>query len=375
MNTWDLKQEFEAGVFSDQVPGGRCSVTLHCEAAGLKAVTEAGQEFFLRYDQMQLELGGASGRMFFCRNADRTLTLFCEDREFRAALELHSSTLLAEQLAGISADHKSNRSRGRSILLLSLLALGLLLYGGYYAALALGRVAVKTLPVQVDEQIGKLAYSQMDHGGPEITDPLIVDSCREIVQQLEPHSALQGLKFEIKVIDSEDVNAFCLPGGKMVIFTGLLKSARTPEEVAGVISHEMAHATLRHGLQTVVRSAGVIVAVQLMVGDAAGLVALAAELGQQAALTSYSRELETEADVEGVRMLHAAAIDPLALALFFEHLKEQGQDVPAAIAWISTHPQHDVRIASIRARVADLPPQQYRSLNIDWDGLKRRLQK
>ncbi|MGV2340088.1 MAG UNVERIFIED_CONTAM: M48 family metallopeptidase [Planctomycetaceae bacterium] len=136
----------------------------------------------------------------------------------------------------------------------------------------------------------------------------------------------------------------------------------------------MAHATLRHGLQTVVRSAGVIVAVQLMIGDAAGLVALAAELGQQAALTSYSRELETEADVEGVRMLHAAAIDPLALALFFEHLKEQGQDVPAAIAWISTHPQHDVRIASIRARVADLPPQQYRSLNVDWDGLKRRLQ-
>jgi predicted Zn-dependent protease len=111
-----------------------------------------------------------------------------------------------------------------------------------------------------------------------------------------------------------------------------------------------------------------------MIGDAAGLVALAAELGQQAALTSYSRELETEADVEGVRMLHAAAIDPLALALFFEHLKEQGQDVPAAIAWISTHPQHDVRIASIRARVADLPPQQYRSLNVDWDGLKRRLQ-
>jgi hypothetical protein len=226
MNEWDLKQEFEAGVFSDQVPGGRCSVTLHCEAAGLKAVTESGQEFFLRYDQMQLELGGSSGRMFFCRNADRSLTLFCEDRQFRAALELHSSTLLSEQLAGISADRKSDRSRGRSILLLSLLALGLLLYGGYYAALALGRVAVKTLPVQVDEQIGKLAYSQMDHGGPEITDPLIVDACREIVRQLEPHSALAGLKFEIKVIDSEDVNAFCLPGGKMVIFTGLLKSAR-----------------------------------------------------------------------------------------------------------------------------------------------------
>jgi predicted Zn-dependent protease len=182
------------------------------------------------------------------------------------------------------------------------------------------------------------------------------------------------MKFEIAVIDSPEVNAFCLPGGKMVIYTGLLKAARTPEEVAGVLSHEMAHATLRHGLQSVVRSAGVVIAAELLIGDAAGLVALGAELGQQAALTSYSREQETEADVEGVRMLHAAAIDPLSLAEFFEHLKEQGQDVPAAIAWISTHPQHDVRIASIRARVAELPPQQYRSLEVNWDGLKQRLQ-
>jgi predicted Zn-dependent protease len=207
-----------------------------------------------------------------------------------------------------------------------------------------------------------------------VNDPLIVEPCRKIVEQLTPHAAVAGMKFEIAVIDSPEVNAFCLPGGKMVIYTGLLKAARTPEEVAGVLSHEMAHATLRHGLQSVVRSAGVVIAAELLIGDAAGLVALGAELGQQAALTSYSREQETEADVEGVRMLHAAAIDPLSLAEFFEQLKEQGQDVPAAIAWISTHPQHDVRIASIRARVAELPPQQYRSLEVNWDGLKQRLQ-
>ncbi|MFM7058969.1 MAG: M48 family metallopeptidase [Planctomycetota bacterium] len=374
MNAWDLKQDFEAGVFSEQVPGGRCSVLLHCEASGLRAVTESGQQFFLRYEQMQLELGGASGNMLFCRNPDRSLTLFCEDRQFRATLEFQSGSILTEQLSRVFADRKNDRSRWRSILLLSLAGLAVLLYAGYYSVLALGRAAVTTLPVKVDQQIGELAWSQMDHGGPEVNDPLIVDPCRQIVERLAPHAALAGLKFEIAVIDSPDVNAFCLPGGKMVIFTGLLKAARTPEEVAGVVSHEMAHATLRHGLQSAVRSAGVVIAAELLIGDAAGLVALGAELGQQAALTSYSREQETEADAEGVRMLHAAAMDPLSLAEFFEQLKQQGQDVPAAIAWISTHPQHDVRIASIRARVAELPPQQYRSLEVNWDGLKQRLQ-
>ncbi len=374
MNAWEVKQEFDAGVFSEQVPGGRCSVTLYCESSGLRAVTESGQQFFLRYEQMQLELGGASGNMLFCRNPDRSLTLFCEDRQFKAALEIHSGSVLTDQLRRIFADRRTDRSRWRSIVLLSLCGLAVLLYAGYYGVLALGRAAVNTLPVTVDQQIGELAWSQMEHGGPEVNDPQVVDPCRQIVERLAPHAALAGLKFEITVIDSPDVNAFCLPGGKMVIFTGLLRAARTPEEVAGVVSHEMAHATLRHGLQSAVRSAGVVIAAELLIGDAAGLVALGAELGKQAALTSYSREQETEADVEGVRMLHGAAIDPLSLAEFFEQLKEQGQDVPAAIAWISTHPQHDVRIASIRARVAELPPQQYRSLEVDWDGLKQRLQ-
>lgn len=374
MNVWDLNEEFEAGVFSDQVPGGRSGATLQFEGSGLTATTSAGQRFFLRYDQIQLEVGGASGRMVFCRNLDRSLTFFCEDPTFPAALETHGGLQLSEQLRVLQAVRQGGRSRGLLLAFGGLLVAAVLLIGGYYAILVLGRAAVKALPVEVDRRIGELAYSQMEESKTELDDEQILEPCREIVRRLSPHVALQGLEFQVSVIASPEVNAFCLPGGKIVICRGLLQAARTPEEVAGVLSHEMAHATLRHGLQTAVRSAGVIIAAELLIGDAAGLVALGAELGRQAALTRYSREQETEADVEGVRMLHAAAVDPLALAEFFEQLKQQGQDVPAAIAWMSTHPQHDVRIARIRSTVASLPPQQYRPLEIDWEVLKQRLQ-
>ncbi len=120
-------------------------------------------------------------------------------------------------------------------------------------------------------------------------------------------------------------------------------------------------------------SLGIVVAIELLVGDVGGLVALGAELGKSAALTSYSRDAETEADVTGVRMLHAAAVDPLELAGFFEMLKGEGADFPAAIKWLSTHPQHDERIATIRGELAKLPPQQYRGLDIDWEKVQQRL--
>ena len=74
-------------------------------------------------------------------------------------------------------------------------------------------------------------------------------------------------------------------------------------------------------------------------------------------------------------MLHAAAIDPLELAGFFEMLKDEGKDVPNAIAWLSTHPQHEVRIATIRSTLAKLGAQEYRPLAIDWDEVQEHLKK
>ena len=121
---------------------------------------------------------------------------------------------------------------------------------------------------------------------------------------------------------------------------------------------------IRHPLLRVLKIAA------LSVG---GLVAMGVELGKSAALTSYSREHETEADVVGVGMLHAAAIDPRELAGFFEMLRDDGGDLPDAIAWLSTHPQHDVRIATIRGALAKLGAQEYRPLAIEWDDVQQHL--
>lgn len=366
-------EEFEGGVFHESIEGGRASATIELTAGSVKALTSTDQKFEIRYSECVLDMGGASGRMVFVRTQDRKLTIFCEDRRFPKALQLDGSVELAEQLAAVRGLRRSEAFSWRMWLVVGTAVCLLALFGGYYGLLAAAKASINAVPISVDEQIGKLAFESRTVEGPKINDPIIVNAVKEMVARLEPHADLKGLSFEVHVVDSKEVNAYCLPGGKIVVFTGLLKKSKTPEQVAGVLSHEMSHAIRRHGLRRVMESLGIVVAIELMVGDVGGLVALGAELGKSAALTSYSREAETEADVTGVRMLHAAAIDPLELASFFEMLKDEGPDLPAAIKWLSTHPQHDERIATIRGELAKLPPQEYRELDIDWEEVQQRL--
>jgi Zn-dependent protease with chaperone function len=365
--------EYHGGVFSDEIEGGRASATITVTASAVQATTSTGQAFSIPFRECGLDLGGASGRMVFVRTHDRKLTIFCEDRRFPEALEVDGGLHVGEQLATIRGLRRGERLHARMWVSVALVALVLGLVGGYYGVLVAAKAAIHALPVSVDDKIGSLALKSMDLEGKPVDDKVIVGAVEDMVTRLEPHSELEGLDFEVRVIDSPTVNAFCLPGGKMVVYTGLLRKAKNAEQVAGVLSHEMAHAIKRHGLQRLTESLGVVVAIEMMIGDVGGLVALGVELGKSAALTSYSRESETEADIVGARMMHAAGLDPEALAEFFEMLDKEGHDLPEAVAWLSTHPQHGVRVASIREERAGLGKQDYQPLAIDWDAVQEHL--
>ncbi|MBS0202186.1 MAG: M48 family metallopeptidase [Planctomycetes bacterium] len=367
-------EEFAGGVFHQSIEGGRATATIELTASGVKAVTSTGQTFEIRYQDCALDVGGASGRMVFLRTMDRRLTIFCEDRRFPKALEMDAGPEFAEQLATVQKSRWREGFQWRMWLAVGTAVCLLCLVGGYYALLWTAKSSIGAIPVSADIQIGKAAFDARTLEGPQVTDRVVVDAVKAMVARLEPHAELKGLTFDVYVVNSSDINAYCLPGGKIVVFTGLLKTAQSAEQVTGVLSHEMSHAIKRHGLRHVMESMGIVVAVELLVGDVGGLVSLAADLGKSAALTSYSRDAETEADVTGVKMLHAAAIDPLELAGFFELLKQQQPEFTAAIQWLSTHPQHDERIATVRGEVAKLPPQEYRGMEIDWEKLQQRLQ-
>jgi len=322
--------------------------------------------------RLNAEPGGA---VVYCIAADGAQRIFSEDPDFLRAVEAAGGNDLGDALARMEGMRTSTPLSHR-LSCVGCLTLTVVL------ALSVPRMfrwgvdsTVEALPYSVDEVIGEQVWGSMDLGGDEVTDPEVRAAVQAIFDRLTPYSELPEAEFQFKVIDSEVVNAFALPGGYITVFTGLLTEASSPAEVAGVIAHEMAHVTHRHGLRRMAHSVGLWASVTLVLGNTDVLASIARDLFTLASVNGYSQEQETDADLEGVRMLMAARIDPIGLAHFFEHLADEHGDVPDSLAWFSTHPQHVERIAAIEEyAAAHGDTYQWEPLDIDWDAMLKALE-
>nr|MBI3612912.1 M48 family metallopeptidase [Nitrospirota bacterium] len=110
-------------------------------------------------------------------------------------------------------------------------------------------MAVNRIPTEWEQPIGEAARSQFLAGQTVVKEGPAVAALQEITKRLADAASGNPYKFEVTVVRSDIVNAFALPGGYVVVFTGLLKKAESPEEVAGVLAHELNHVLLRHGLE------------------------------------------------------------------------------------------------------------------------------
>ena len=162
----------------------------------------------------------------------------------------------------------------------------------------------------------------------------------------------------IRIYDIPIVNAFALPGGRIVLTRGLLKSAATPVEVAGVLAHEIGHVAYHHPEAQLVRIAGVQVLLSIATGTAGGT--NASSLAGLAAILKSSRDAEHEADSYAVAILSAARVDPLGLKHFFEKIMtEEGKSSGGTMSRLgtafSTHPVTSERIGLIQPLPAGTP--------------------
>lgn len=358
-------REFQGGVFSSSIEGGRAGARITLTYDALLAEDVEGRKFRLPYAGCKLELGGASGRMWFCRSPDGTLTLFSEARGFGEALREHAHRELGPAFEQIAQRERAGSQRSLLMWTCVLLLTAVLIASSYFGIRHAGRASVDLLPHSVDETLGELALQHMSLSGQVLDDPLLRAAVGKIVDRLSPH-AKGDFSYRVRVVDAPIVNAFALPGGHIVVYTGLLRAAETPEQLAGVLGHEMAHVTARHGMRRIAQSVGIIAAIQLLFGDVSGLAAVAVEVLREGAINSYSRDQEREADLEGVRMLADARIDPRGLAAFFSLLQKQEAGLPSVIAWLGTHPDLSERIAEVRAAADRRGKDGYQPLDIAW---------
>jgi predicted Zn-dependent protease len=194
-------------------------------------------------------------------------------------------------------------------------------------------------------------------------DAPAVARVRAIAQRLIAHGSRFNADagdwaWEVNVIDSQAINAFCMPGGKIMVFRGLVEKLQlTDDELAAVIGHEIAHALLQHGRarmsEAVLKNVGVnLAALYFGLGDL-GATALA-QAAQVAITLPYSRSHETDADLAGLELAARAGYDPRAAVSLWRKMASVGGGQPPQ--FLSTHPGHASRIREIEANLPSVMP-------------------
>jgi metalloendopeptidase OMA1, mitochondrial len=220
---------------------------------------------------------------------------------------------------------------------------------GRTARYALNTEQEKTLGLQSYQQV--LSESQTVESGPEY------EMVKRVAQRLAAATGDSAKKFDwrVSVVRSNQVNAFCLPGGKIVVYTGILPVAQTEAGLATVMGHEMAHATLRHGSERLLQQKAtqtMMTGVQVSVGDMSyeqqravmGAIGAGAQYG---VLLPFSRDHESEADAIGLRYMARAGYDPRQAVEFWKRMSKASAGGEKPPEFMSTHPSDATRIENL----------------------------
>ena len=410
----------EGGVFDDALESGRMGGTVSFDSQGVSLTQHDGSRAWsIGWHEVTVTEGGASGKMLFFRHRETGVMIFTEAK---GALEA------AEQAAGAGYEaiwvevraHASKRrfsEGGLWGLLLASVVLGI--WGLFWLASDGVDYAVEQMPTSVDRTLGDSAKDSMSDFGEPVKDEEVRALCMAIFDALKVHAPQdQGFEYRLEVLENEMPNAFAMPGGQMVILTGLLEILDTPEEVAGVLAHELAHVYRRHSLKRLLQATGLITLGQIAMGDVAGAAGMLAGAAGMAALQHYSREAEEDADRQGTELMHRAGIDPENLAEAFRKLQAHQNAMLAKSAakdetsdeeqvadplqeeaepekaptdeagteaekdefdlgetignWMSSHPELESRVKLVRGHAATLGPiKEPFTFDLDWSVVTR----
>jgi predicted Zn-dependent protease len=236
--------------------------------------------------------------------------------------------------------------------LVKILIIALLFFSGLIASYfwflpPLAEKAVDWLPNSIDQQIGDTFFAS-------IVDQQTIDQKKSIA--LNNFAAELKLRNQIplhfNVVRSSEVNAFALPNGEIVVYTGLLRQIKTPAQLVALLGHEVSHVNERHSMRLLSRNLAGYLVLSLVIGDVSGFTAVLADNAQQLQMLSYSRKHEEEADHLGLKILIKNKQNPTGMLELFAKLKGSSQlNVPELL---SSHPLPTSRIQALNKKLVTL---------------------
>jgi predicted Zn-dependent protease len=334
------------GCYFDGVTAARLETDVVLSSDGVELRLHNGSPIFWPYSEIRQTQGEREGEPVRLEHGDEPAEAVVVD--LAGFLEaLHGYTL---EVVAAGRD----RSIGIGQVLAALTAAAFVGSGLYFwGAHALGDFAAAALPTSWEKRLGDAAIRQLAPEEDRCDDPVKAEAVETIVRRLAAARGASPYEYEL-VLASGMLNAFAAPGGRMLVFDELIGMTESPEELAGVLAHEIEHVERRHSTRALFRDLTVGIIQAAVTGDLANG-AFAMDGAATLATLAHHRDEELEADAGGLDLLRAAEIDPAGMITMFEKFAKLEGSGSDAASYLSTHPATRDRIQRLRALVEEKP--------------------
>jgi predicted Zn-dependent protease len=322
----------------------RKSIQILIEKEGFKLLGQE-REIYLAFRDCQLKSGGNQNSLLFIES-----TLYPEIRFYISDPKIWKNKILSERFVDEFKKHQNSSFKNlltiSSILILFLLPIFSLFF---FRAQIIHKIADQ-IPPEEESKLGDKIWEIFKKDKSIITSKYSLTVEKELLSRLKYDP---NFKIKIHIVEDSIVNAFALPGGHIILNSGLILKADTPEEIAGVLSHEISHITNRHVLRQMIQMIGIYGGLSILVGDIGGVVATVLQGSAFFLQMRFSQEFEKEADSQGIKILEKSEISPSGLKLFLEKIKKKEDDSKIiddqekVLEFFQTHPNTEDRIKFI----------------------------
>lgn len=350
-------EHYQAILIHPEVNGGRTSGKLFIKNNSVFFESETFS-YQIGFINLTIAAGGASNRfIFFKDKTNETISIYTSDKKV-----LKNSVLVSNKnfTASITKSKTVLQKTTKSILF-ALLFISLLITGLYLSKDKMVEKIANQVPPKWEKEIGDKLFSTLSLQYEFIKNDSLEKEFLKVAQPLLKQIENKDYKIEFYFVKDANINAFALPGGKVVIQTGLIENAKSWEEVMGVVSHELSHVTRRHHIRGIINNLGIFTILSTAFGDVSALAGTFLNMGGELASLSNSRDFENEADETGWNYLVKAKINPEGLITFFETISKEEKanaikskiDQTIDLSFLSTHPNTEERISVLKEKLKE----------------------
>lgn len=351
----EKEYEYTGIVMNDELKHGKAYGKITLSDYWLRFQYEGGV-IELPLQSMSIRRGGSSNHLIFFEHPSRPgWTIYTPEKSIVKRIKKIMKETADPDSSRDIKKVKRSLTRSKITILIVLAIIAAIIYGLVLLRNPITRAIAKSIPVEWEQSLGKGVFEQYTASKTIIDDPVALENLEKITAPLLRSIPQTRYRFKIYIVQDSTINAFALPGGIVVLNTGLIKAVGSADELLGVIAHECAHVTQQHGLRKLIDSLGLYLIVKAFLGAKTDLWAGILQNGAFLLNQKFSRDFEQEADETGFQYLADARLNAGGLIVFLTRLelerkKADKMNLTETLSFLSTHPAPSSRIEYLQEK-------------------------